>query len=260
MATTKRDMVRGHKVLKGRLIFAVLFSLFGIIGIVAVFKIISIRAGYAEPENEYADLRIYAPVISTASETQTEQQSSIDTNYDLSSYDLSSYNLSSINPDYIGWIRIDGADIDYPIVQGQDNAKYLSTSFSGENNKAGAIFMDYRCEDGFNGSFPLIHGHNMKDGSMFAALHLFLDDAFLSQHSEIIIVTSEGEALRYRILSVYVTDTNDRAFTLLESDEITIERYCLELGVQEGEKILALSTCTNNNSDSERLLLFAAME
>ena len=248
-------MVRKYKVHRGRLLSAVLFSLFAIIGIVAAFNIISIRAGYAEAENEYADLRVYAPIISIAPESQAGQQSlnpatETDTNPDL----------SSINPDYIGWTRIDGTDIDYPIVQGQDNAEYLTTTFSGEKNKSGAIFMDYRCEDGFNGGFPIIYGHNMKDSSMFAALHRYLDSAFLTQHPEIIIVTPEGETLRYRILSAKVTNIDDKAYTLLKSDEKTIERYCLELGVQEDENVLALSTCTSNNSDRERLLLFAVME
>ena len=74
------------------------------------------------------------------------------------------------------------------------------------------------------------------------------------------LCTSQGEILRYHILSARVTDIRDKAYTLLESDEKTIERYCLELGVQEDENVLALSTCTSNNSDRERLLLFAVME
>ena len=248
-------MRKRYKVRTGRLLSAVLFSLFSITGIVAAFHIVSIQAGYAEAENEYADLRIYAPVISTAPETQTGQQSSnpateTDTNPDL----------SSINSDYIGWIQIDGTNINYPIVQGQDNSKYLSTTFSGDQNKSGAIFMDYRNTDGFNGGFPIIYGHNMKDGSMFAALHNYLDDNFLTQHPEITIVTPEGEALRYLILSAKVTNIDDKAYTLLKSDEKAIAKYCADLDVQEGEQILALSTCTSNDSGRERLLLFAAME
>ena len=51
------------------------------------------------------------------------------------------------NPNYVGWLRIDSTNIDFPIVRGTDNVRYLTTTFRGEENIAGAIFMDYSISD-----------------------------------------------------------------------------------------------------------------
>lgn len=46
--------------------------------------------------------------------------------------------LESINSDCVAWIRIDGTEIDYPVVQGHDNSFYLKHLFDGES--AGSIW------------------------------------------------------------------------------------------------------------------------
>lgn len=53
--------------------------------------------------------------------------------------------LESINSDCVAWIRIDGTEIDYPVVQGHDNSFYLKHLFDREWNGAGCIFLDFAC-------------------------------------------------------------------------------------------------------------------
>jgi len=77
--------------------------------------------------------------------------------------------LRSINPDVIGWIEVYGSDISYPIVQAQDNAKYINHTFSGEQNRSGAIFLDHRDNSRLL-SLARVYGHNMRDRSMFGKL------------------------------------------------------------------------------------------
>ena len=36
--------------------------------------------------------------------------------------------LVAINPDVIGWLTIDGTNIDYPLVQGRNNERYVNTA------------------------------------------------------------------------------------------------------------------------------------
>lgn len=83
------------------------------------------------------------------------------------------------NPHYVGWLRIDGTIVDFPVVRGNDNVRYLTTTFRGEENIAGAIFMDYRNTDLY-APHIIIYGHQAQDEArnplMFGALHRFIDE------------------------------------------------------------------------------------
>jgi len=87
--------------------------------------------------------------------------------------------LREINPNVVGWLVVPGTDISYPIVQGTDNSWYLHHTFRNERNGSGAIFLDYRNRADFTDWHNLVHGHNMRDGSMFAPLHGWSGDAFI---------------------------------------------------------------------------------
>ena len=90
---------------------------------------------------------------------------------------LSSSELAEINPDYRAWLTVFDTAIDYPVVQGEDNAYYLHRSFYGEENYAGCIFLDARNSPDFQDPFTLVYGHNMRDGSMFGSLRNLSDSA-----------------------------------------------------------------------------------
>ncbi|MBQ3588855.1 MAG: chloride channel protein, partial [Clostridia bacterium] len=90
--------------------------------------------------------------------------------------------LKTANSDVIGWIYVPGTAIDYPLVQGSDNSKYLNTAWDGTWNKAGAIFMEERNSAEFDDFNTIIYGHNMGNGSMFSDLHLYRDPGFLPEN------------------------------------------------------------------------------
>ena len=48
--------------------------------------------------------------------------------------------LMAKNPDVVGWVTIDGTNIDYPFVQGKDNQEYLNKNVLGESAVSGACF------------------------------------------------------------------------------------------------------------------------
>lgn len=109
--------------------------------------------------------------------------------------------LKKVNPDIKGWIDIPDTDISYPIVQAEDNAKYLSTSFEGKSSKSGAIFLDKSSQGDLRGRHNIIYGHHMRDGSMFAQLIKFRDADFFDAHSEIKLSTPAGP-IELEIISV----------------------------------------------------------
>lgn len=98
-------------------------------------------------------------------------------------------------PDIVGWIRVPGTRIDYPIVQGDDNSYYLKHDVSGARRAHGAVFLDADCDSRFLGRNEIIYGHNMKDGSMFKDLLKFREQDFFESHRYFIIETPERAIL-----------------------------------------------------------------
>lgn len=112
-----------------------------------------------------------------------------------------------VNPDIIGWISIDGTNINYPVVQAEDNTKYLTASYDGTENPAGAVFLDYDCEHDFLGKHNIIYGHNMKDGSMFHDLVNFKKKSYYRNH-QIITVYTPGKEIHLRPVAVVCTEAD----------------------------------------------------
>ena len=235
----------------GRRLFAVLCVLFLTVGAFAVIQLIHTETSYAASQTEYEELRKYAPIVRITAPVFTSapaMETAVTSTPPAESEPEAPPALSEINPDYIGWISVAGTFIDYPVVQGQDNSKYLSISFSGWKNPSGTIFADYRHAEGFSGNFTILYGHNMKDGSMFADLNNYLTDGYLDEHPDVTITTPEGETLTYRVFAVKVTDVSDPVYRLVFSG----------IAAPNGAgQTLILSTCTDGENKEERLLVFA---
>ena len=243
--------------------FAALFTL-AIVGIsMAVFMLIREQAEYRAAQNEYKQLRDYSPIGDKLAPVPLAPPPSlpVDEAEDLPDEPEPVVNLLELNPDYIGWIKIEGTPIDYPVVQGRDNEKYVRRTFTGEYNKAGTIFMDWKSKGAFEAPLPLLYGHNLRDGGMFAHLHNYRYKSFLDEHPVISIVTKDDEALTYRIFAVVLTTIFDDLFKLFDKSQDNIEQYFAGHGAAEGTKrFLALSTCVGSGDDDERLLVLAALE
>ena len=161
--------------------------------------------------------------------------------------------LKGINEDYIFWIEIPGTNVNYPVVQSKDNEEYLSINFNGEYNSGGSIFVDCRNES-IEDDNIIIHGHNMKDKSMFGTLSKMLDSEYLSEN-KIIKIHLENKVLEYEVFSAYVNKGDFNSYiTDFASDE-EFNTYINEVRKKSyynfdyddnGERnILTLSTCTN---------------
>ena len=108
-------------------------------------------------------------------EEETEQEEETEAPY-VSPIDFEA--LAQINPDVVGWITIPDTNIDYPIVQSQDNDTYLRKSFEGESTAAGSIFLDFESQSDMEGYNNIIYGHHMKNGSMFKDVVEYKDEQY----------------------------------------------------------------------------------
>lgn len=171
--------------------------------------------------------------------------------------DLSLDELAAINRDFIGWINA-SSTIDYPVVRGADNEKYINTTFFGSTNSAGTIFMDYRHLNGFDEQVSILYGHNTRDGSMFAALVNYLNPTYLRNNPTITITTRDGRKLTYRVFDARLTDAWDTAYTIGIADAGRASEMFSNVPAN-ASRFLLLSTCTRSNNNDERILVFAAI-
>jgi len=190
---------------------------------------------------EQAQLRAAAEYFETLAQFSTN----------INAFDSS---MRAINPDYICWISIEDTTIDHPVVRGKDNEKYLETSFTGEHNPLGALFMDYRCT---GESIPhiIIYGHNAASGDFFGNLHKFLDWHYMEEHPYITLKIN-GRTVEYEIFSVRKTDISDPAYFLNFNEPGSFREFAQRCGApRNAAQILTLSTCVSEGNDDERLII-----
>ena len=219
-------------------------------------QIWSIYSEYNKGEKEYDGLQQLV--------TQEVEKENGDGEEDTS-FSIDFMTLKDINPDIVAWIRFDEPkEINYPIVQGSDNDKYIDTSFRGEKNKAGAIFMEVRNHSDFTDRNTFIYGHNMKNGTMFAELMKYRDREYHRENPYFYIYTPDGREIKYEIFSAsVVNDDADSYIIQYNSDEEFLNYldiikqasgYATGVSVSVDSKIVSLSTCTNR-VDVERFLV-----
>ena len=170
------------------------------------------------------------------------------------------------NPDTVAWIRFDEPSvISYPVVKSADNEDYLTKTFSDNDNKLGAIFMDMRNNPDFLDMNTFIYGHNMKvGGEMFSQLTEYESEEFCREHPYFYIYTPDGKVRTYTIFSAgVVKDTAENYTISYETDEDfetyintcrESSNYQVDVEVNAQSKVVSLSTCTNVQDD-ERFLV-----
>lgn len=121
--------------------------------------------------------------------------------------------LREINPDLVGWIYIEGTEINYPVVQGADNQYYLKHLFTGEWNSSGCIFLGARnCTD-LSDRNSILYGHHMKDGSMFHGLMEYKSQEYYDEHPTVLFLTPDAN-YEVKIFAGYVASVDADAWKL----------------------------------------------
>ncbi len=172
--------------------------------------------------------------------------------------------LQAINPDVVGWICIEGTDINYPVVQGTDNSYYINHMFNGDSNSAGSIFMDYRNRRDLSGRNTVLYGHNMKNGTMFNQINQYKSQDFYDLHPTGLLITPEAN-YKIQFVAGYVTDLNSDAWKLEFASDGEFSQW-LENAISQstftgavtpapGDRVITLSTCTYEYSDARYVLI-----
>ncbi len=172
--------------------------------------------------------------------------------------------LTNMNPDFVGWLYIPGLSISYPMVLGADNDYYLTHTFQKTENSAGALFLDQATVSPFADYNTVVHGHNMKNGSMFGKLKNYYRDTQVYADDPYFYVYTPGNNYKYFIFSYYVTDAASDSYQLPNTEDAyrTYKDYVAKQGVyQEIAKIpevapiVTLSTCYGDTYTDLRLVV-----
>lgn len=169
-------------------------------------------------------------------------------------YKIDFAKLKQKNSDAIAWIKVNGTDIDFPVVKGTDNSYYLTHNFDKEKNKAGWIFADYRNKFDGTDKNIIIYGHNMKNGSMFASLKdVIKEEWYNNENNKYIALITENENCKYQVFSVYQIETEEY---YLQTNISNFKEFVEEIkgrskkdfnvDIKETDSILTLSTCADN--------------
>jgi len=147
---------------------------------------------------------------------------------------LSFEELKSLNPEVIGWISVYGTKIDYPVVQADNNEKYINTNVKGEYSLSGSIFLDYHNKKDFTDFNSILYGHHMEQSAMFGDVGKFKENDYFSSH-------------RYGNLYVNGNNYGVEFFAFLEADAYDSELYISGIKGDEARqaylnRLLAMST------------------
>lgn len=178
---------------------------------------------------------------------------------------LSFEELQKINPDVFGWLTIYGTNIDYPLVQGEDNEKYVNTDAAGEFSLSGALFLDYRNQNDFSDFNSIIYGHHMEKELMFGELYKFEEKDYFEEHryGEVFyegtwhgiefFLFLKADAYDRKIYAPLLKETEEKEEFLTYIQGNALRSRQIDISVQD--HLVLLSTCTSDITNGRHILV-----
>ena len=175
--------------------------------------------------------------------------------------------LAAINKDYRAWLTLFDTNIDYPVMQGENDLYYATHDIYGQSSLTGAIYVASANTGTFEEAYNLVYGHHMDNGAMFGGLDKFEDETYFDSHREGVIVTPSGT---YDLITFAVLNTDAYDSNIYSVNSITAEGLLNYLQTSDGtiifregvasasSKIVAMSTCAAADTNG-RLVVFAIM-
>lgn len=176
--------------------------------------------------------------------------------------------LKKNNNDIIGFLKVGGTLIDSAVVQTIDNEFYLNHSIDKKENKAGAIFADFRNDFINFDKNNIIYGHGRLDKIMFGSLKNVLNNSwYQNKDNHLIYLSTENDNTLWQIISVYKVEkekyyikthfrNKDEYYNFLKviSDRSI---YDFHTSLNTKDKILTLSTCSGDGN--KRIVVHAKL-
>ena len=172
--------------------------------------------------------------------------------------------LREINPHVVAWVLLEGTPINYPVVHYRDNHRYLNHLFDGRRNQAGTIFVDAYNQPGFVDRHTIFYGHNMRNGSMFAAIERYRSQAFFDENPWLFILTPSGN-YAVELFAGYTTNVYGPSWRLDFGDDEDFLSWVYEsrrrsdfisgVEVSPWDHLVTFSTCAYAFSNARYVLV-----
>lgn len=176
------------------------------------------------------------------------------------------------NDDMVGWIKIDGTKINYPVMQTVDEPNfYLRRGFDKKYTIYGCPYMQENCNVDKPSDNLVIYGHHMNDGTMFANLMKYTKKSFWEEHKTIIFDTLE-EHKEYEVMAAFKTVVysdspesfkyyhfvdaeNEEEFNAFVEKCKELSFYDTGVEAEYGDKFITLSTCEYSKKNSRMVVV-----
>ena len=170
--------------------------------------------------------------------------------------------IAPISEDMVAWLTVDDTNLDYPVMQGIDNAEYLNKDPYGRYSLSGSIYIDSRNNGDFSDDYNLLYGHHMENKMMFGALDDFADEEFLKAHQHGTLIVG-NKLYDYTIFAfLYCDARTGEIFSPMTYSVDTVLEYIKENAEVYYEPvskhILSMSTCKYPES-TERTIVIGAL-
>lgn len=257
--------------------FWFLYISFTIILSISLYKITVKQINYKEIETQELNIRKLVSLVEISNNENTEiinppdepqiepdenSNSNIEANdyWDYINTPLISVDFNSLinkNKDTVAWVKLNGTNINYPVVQTTDNNYYLHHAFDNSYNEAGWVYMDYRNNpEDFNQN-TIIYGHGMNNNTIFGSLRYVVDSWWYENpDNHILKISTNYENTLWQVFSVYTipeesyylqTDfDDDEKFTEFLGNLSSRSFYNFGVQLNQNDKIVTLSSCYNN--------------
>ncbi len=169
--------------------------------------------------------------------------------------------LKTINKDVVGWIKIDGTNIDYPVVQSDNNSYYLKRNIYKEYSPYGTIFIDATSSLNFSDNNTFIYGHNTLNRSMFADIKKYMNKEFYKNNHAYLYTPTKN--YKIEIFSAYYDDAMSDSYILKFNNDLDWINYLdiiksksfykTNVEVNVNDSIITLYSCSfekSNNKDN----------
>ena len=239
---------------------SILLSVLGLCVVFSVGYLIYYYSYYEKNDIEYSELSTLVKEDSggTVEINYTEKQ---DKPPILKKYET----LYNKNRKLIGWLKIEGCDIDYPVMQTSNNEYYLDHNYNQEYDKTGSLFLDKDCDAAFPNDNMIIYGHHMKSGKMFGNLNYYSKESFWEDNKEFTFDTIY-ETGTYAVMYVFrskiyseeeivfkyyqfIDATSENEFNSNMEEMANMSLYDTGVTASYGDKLITLSTCDSSEED-----------